>query len=106
MRHKRQKTTNLYPLSCGGGRSIAIVFIGAIILVGVLGKIVMFKKPTTETVTKELAAQALNGILSPEDINKLPDVIYREDIPSDIVKKLPSELINMVPSRFGSTTKK
>lgn len=92
--------------SHGGGRSIAIIFIGAIVLVGIMGKIIIFKKPTTETVTKEQVSQALRGILSPEDINALPDVIYREDVPSNIVKKLPPELINMVPSRFGTTTKK
>lgn len=94
------KKTSSYLFSRGGGRSIAPILIGAVILVGILIKVTIFKKPITETATKEQASQALRGILTPEEINKLPDVIYREDIPSDTAKKLPPELINLVPSKY------
>ncbi len=102
MLFETKKTTGTYFFSRGGGRSIGIVIIGATILGIVLFKTVTFKAVDLNAINKQQIGNAATGILSQEEINRLPDTFYREDIPRDILEKFPKDIIDRLPSRNKS----
>lgn len=53
-------------------------------------------------ISKELILPAIKQEfpeITDDMIKRLPETFYREDIPSDIVNKLPQEVINSIPPR-------
>ncbi len=96
------KKSGAHFFSRGGGRSIAVVIIGAIILGIVLFKTVTLKTVDPNAINKQQIGNAVTGILSQEEINRLPDTFYREDIPRDILEKFPKDIIDRLPSRSKS----
>ncbi len=108
--HRLCLQTTPKEMSCnqGGGRSIAIVMIGILLLSGVFVK-VFFLDSSTEhagAIRKNDTYEVMVQLgLSSEEISRIPDVFYREDIPSDIVKKLPPGIIETVPTRLNTVKK-
>lgn len=102
MLFETKKLTSAYSFSRGGGRSISVVIMGAVVFAAVLFKMVIFKTIDPNTINKQQIGNAVQGVLSQEEINRLPDTFYREDIPRDILEKFPKEIVDGLPSRNKS----
>lgn len=87
---------------------MAIVMIGVVLLAGIFIKI-FFLNSTAKNVgavkKNDIYEVMVNLGLSSEDMRRIPDNFYREDVPADIVKKLPPGVIETVPSRITAVKK-
>lgn len=94
---KKIKTSS--PLSRGGGRTTAIIMVSTIALLFILFN-VMF--PSTHKVgmaDKDEFMWVLKKVLTPDDIARIPNKFFKENIPGDVIKKIPPDILEEIPSR-------
>lgn len=85
--------------SRGGGRTIAIIVTSTIALLFILFKVMFPSTHEVGMVDKDDFLWVLKKVLTPADIARIPNKFFKENIPGDIIKKIPPDILEEIPSR-------